>query len=150
MKYLINFLIFASLLLYSCGNNSTTNNNNTGGETVLFSLDSLSIYSPSTSLDTIIFISNSSNVKISFDCLTNADSINGFSSFSVLASYIDTNNVYHEYLDTLNNNISFLNNSFQFFISTNNPYGLNFNIQCIRNNTNIYFIKLKNIKVLKL
>lgn len=147
MKYFITFIFAAAVIFYSCGDDNTTNNSGTGGETVIFSMDSLVVITPVSVSDTTIYINNINRVRISFDCLTNADSINGFSSYIILASYIDSNNVYHEYLDTTYNRISSLNNTFNFYINTPNPYGLNIKAQCFRNNANIYFIKLKNIKI---
>ena len=45
MKYLIIFLVICFTYLYGCGNDSTTNSGGPGnGETVIFSMDSLSIY----------------------------------------------------------------------------------------------------------
>ncbi len=147
MKYLISFLIFASILLYSCGNDNTTNNSNSGGETVLFSLDSLSIYLNSSvqTLDTNFMILNSPNLKITFNCNTNSDSVNSLAFYRIFA--IDTNSVI---IDSVNNNISSLTGNHQISFTGSNNYSLTISLQINRLNTDPFYIKLKDIKVLKI
>ncbi|MBN8585134.1 MAG: hypothetical protein J0M37_08560 [Ignavibacteria bacterium] len=148
MKFLIICFTVSFIYLFGCGSDSTTNNGNTGnGETVIFSMDSLSIYLNSSIVinDTLFDILNSPSIKIDFNCQTNADSVNSFALFRIIAG--DSNIVYK---DTSNNNISSLNNNHTIYISASNTFTLSILIQLNRTNNLQYFMKLKNIKVIKI
>lgn len=143
MKFLIICITFCFIYLFGCGSDSTTNNGNNGsGETVIFSMDSLSITLSTIFgiIDSNLVINNAPKIKITFDCSTNADSVNSFALFQIKA--YDSLNTFK---DTLNNKISFLNNEHIFNINGNNFYLLKFYIQ-INGNTP-YYIRLKNIKI---
>lgn len=145
MKFLIICFTACFIYLFGCGNDSTTNNGNTGnGETVIFSMDSLSITLNTNFriIDSNIIIYNAPNIKITFDCSTNADSVNSFTQFRISA--LDSNNFY---LDTTNNWISTLNNMHSISFQASNSFNLKFYIQ-INGNT-LYYIRLKNVKIFK-
>lgn len=146
MKFLIICFTICFIYLFGCGSDSTTNNGNTGnGETVIFSMDSLSITLNTNFgiIDSNIVINNAPNIKITFDCSTNADSVNSFTLFQIKA--YDSLNTYK---DTLNNNISFLNNNHVVYVNGSNYFVLKFFIQI--NGNSPYFIRLKNIKIFKI
>ncbi len=149
MKYILyTFTIFSLIYLYSCGNDTTTNTGNgNGNETVIFSMDSLSINLNTTFSfnDTDITINNAPNVKITFNCSTNADSVNSYSLYRIIAG--DSSAVYK---DTLNNIIGTLNSDQTILINATTTYNLKIFIQISRNNLSSYFIRLKNIKIIKL
>ncbi len=148
MNYLFTFFALLTIYIYGCGDDSITNNGNNGnGETVIFSLDSLSIYLTSSvgSIDTNLVIIDASNIKITFNCSTNADSVNSISFFRIFAQ--DSSNVY---IDTTNDNVSTLNGNHIITANGSTNYFLNILIQINRNNLNPYFIKLKDIKIIKL
>lgn len=140
------------LYLFSCGNDSTTNTGNgNGGETVIFSMDSLALYIPimGFSRDTNIMFSNLQKSNISFNCITNTDSINSFASFKVYA-LDDTIASANTIIDTLVNNLVGLNSNYSTnFITNTNFAFLKITLQCLRNDTNSYYIKLNHIKVTK-
>ena len=139
------FSAFFSLYLFSCGNDTTTNNNNSGnGETVILSLDSLSIALNTIFgiIDSNFVINNAPNIKITFNCSTNADSINSYALFRINA--VDSTN---EYIDTTNENISLLNNDHTILVHGSNHYILKFYLQISGNSP--YYIRLKNVKVIK-
>ncbi|MEO8514504.1 MAG: hypothetical protein ABI543_13165 [Ignavibacteria bacterium] len=147
MKYLLLISSLFVICLYGCGNDTTNNSNSTGGETVIFSMDSLSINLTSSIevKDTLFYVSNAPNIKISFNCTTNADSINGFASYQIVAG--DSNMVY---LDSVNSNNSLLNGDHFININASSYFALTILIQLSRDNANPYFLRLRNIKVFKL
>lgn len=147
MKYFITFIFAAAVIFYSCGDDNTTNNSGTGGETVLFSMDSLSIYLTSNlaSKDTNIVLNNVVNYKISFNCTTNVDSINTFAFYRITVS--DSSNIF---LDSLNNNHSFLNNNHNFVINNVNNSNVLLYIQISRGNSTPGYLKIYNFKIIKL
>ncbi len=147
MKYLLTLFALFAIYIYGCGNDSTTNNGNNGnGETVIFSMDSLSIYLTSNieAIDTNFVITDASNIKITFNCSTNADSISTFALYRIIA--FDSSNFF---IDSLNNHISKLNSSHSISTTGSNNYNLKILIQASRGNTTPCFIKLHNIKILK-
>lgn len=147
MKYLLTLFALFTIFIYSCGNDSTTNTNNNGnGETVIFSMDSLSINLNSSIQvnDTLIYLTDASTIKITFNCETNADSVNGFALYRIVAG--DSNGVFK---DTSSGNVSTLNNQHVINIIASNYYALSILIQLSRNNSFPYFIRLKNIKVFR-
>lgn len=146
MKYFITFIFAAGVIFYSCGDDNTTNNSGTGGETVIFSMDSLSIYLTSNleAKDTNIVINNSQNIKLTFNCTTNADSISTLAMYRVIA--FDSTNFF---IDTLNNHHSSLNNLHTINIVGSNLFFLKLYIQMSRGDTTNGFIKLSNIKIVK-
>jgi len=148
MKYLIIFLVICFTYLYGCGNDSTTNSGGPGnGETVIFSMDSLSIYLNSSiqANDSDIVITNAPNIKITFNCSTNADSISTLALYRIVVG--DSNNVYK---DTTNDKISKLNSNQEIIINGSNSLNLKIYIQMSSGNSTPGYIKLSNIKVNKL
>ena len=146
MKFLIICFSVCFIYLFGCGNDSSTNNGNTGnGETVIFSMDSLSITLNTNFgiIDSNIVVNNAPNIKINFDCSTNADSVNSFALYRINA--VDSLN---EYIDTTNDVISSLNNSHLIYISGSSKFILKFYLQ-ISGNTP-YYLRLKNIKIIRL
>jgi len=146
MKYLLICLVVCFTYLYGCGNDSTTNSGGPpNGETVILSLDSLSI-TLSTNfgiIDSNFVINNAPNIKITFNCSTNADSVNSFALFQIKA--FDSLNTY---MDTLNNANSSLNNNHTIFFSAANYFLTKFFIQI--NGNAPYYIRLRDIKVIKI
>jgi len=148
MKYLIIFLVICFTYLCGCGNDSTTNSGGPGnGETVIFSMDSLSIYLNSSIQvnDTLFNLLDAPSIKVTFNCLTNADSINSLALFRIVAG--DSIGVFK---DTTNNIISSLNNEHIIYITATQNYALTILIQLSRLNSEAYFIKLNNIRVFKI
>ena len=148
MKNLLyTFTLISVIYLFGCGNDTTTNTGTGNGETVIFSMDSLTINLSSNSAvnDTNILITDAINIKISFNCSTNADSINSLGFYKITA--IDSAGIY---LDTTNNYNSLLNNDHIITVHGSLSYYLNIFIQINRINSNPYFIRLKNIKITKL
>jgi len=148
MKYLITLFALFTIYIYGCGDDNTTNTNNNGnGESVIYSLDSLSIYLTSSvgSVDTNLVVINASNIRVTFNCSTNTDSVNSISFYRIFAQ--DSSNVY---IDTTNNYISALNGNHAITVNGSTNFFLNILIQINRNDLNPYFIKLKDIKVIKL
>ncbi|HMQ79168.1 MAG TPA: hypothetical protein PKE39_09755 [Ignavibacteria bacterium] len=146
MKYLITLFALFTIYIYGCGDDNTTNTNNNGnGETVIFSMDSLSITLNTILgiIDSNLVINNAPNIRITFSCSTNADSVNSYALYRVSAA--DSNQIYS---DSTNNVISSLNNNHTLTINASLNYILKFYVQ-INGNTP-YFIRLKNIKVMKL
>lgn len=137
------FLLFFILQIAGCGNDSAVNNNG-GSGTLLFSLDSLVLNVPENGFanDTTIMLTNEPNIKITFDCATNADSINSFALYRIV-SFIDTN----YFIDTVNRVLSQLNRAHAIYISGSDFYYCSLVIQLIRNDSFPYFIKLKNVRV---
>jgi len=147
MKYLLTLFALFTIFIYGCGDDNTTNTNNNGnGETVIFSLDSLSINLNSSIQvnDTLFYLTDASTIKITFNCETNADSVNGFALYRIVAG--DSNGVFK---DTSSSNISTLNSQHVINIIASNYYALSILIQLSRNNSFPYFIRLKNIKVFR-
>lgn len=147
MKYIIALFTLSTIYIYGCGNDSTTNTNNNGnGETVIFSMDSLSINLNSSIQvnDTLFYLTDASTIKITFNCETNADSINGFALYRIVAG--DSSGVFK---DTSSSNISTLNNQHVINIVASNYYALSILIQLSRNNSFPYFMRLKNVKVFR-
>ncbi len=146
MKYLLyTFALFSIIFLFSCSNDTTTNTGNgNGNETVIYSIDSLSITLNTMFgiIDSNFTINNAPNLKVTFNCSTNADSVNSFALFRISAG--DSSIIYK---DTLNDNISELNNDFVIVIHGSSNYILNFYLQV--NGFSPYFIRLRNIKVIK-
>jgi hypothetical protein len=140
----ISLLLFVIILQFAaCGNDSTVNNN-VGSGTLLFSLDSLVLNVPENGFanDTTILLTNEPNIKITFDCATNADSINSFALYRIV-SFVDTN----YFIDTVNRVLSQLNRAHAIYISGSDFYYCSLIIQLIRNDSLPYFIKLKNVRV---
>lgn len=147
MKFLIICFTVSFIYLFGCGNDSTTNNGNTGnGETVIFSMDSLSIYLNSNLVakDTNIRINDANNIKMKFQSLTNADSISTLALFRITA--FDSTNFF---IDTLNNHHSLLNSQHTIIVNGSNQYDLKILIQMSRGDTTSGYIKLKDIKISK-
>jgi len=147
MKYLLIFLVICFTYLYGCGNDSTTNSGGPGnGETVIFSMDSLSIYLNSNLVakDTNIRIENVNNVKVKFQSTTNADSISTLALYRIIA--FDNSNFY---IDSLNNHHSQLNSYHTIVINGSNSFDLKILIQMSRGDTTSGFIKLSDIKIIK-
>lgn len=147
MKYLLTLFALFTIFIYSCGNDSTTNTNNNGnGETVIYSLDSLSIYLTNNieARDTNFVITYAPNVKVTFNCSTNADSISTFALYRIIA--FDSTNFF---IDSVNNHISKLNTNHSISMNGSNNYNLKILIQASRGNTTPCFIKLSNIKIIK-
>lgn len=147
MKYVITFFALFTIYIYGCGDDNTTNTNNNGnGETVIFSMDSLSIYLTSNieAKDTNIVITNAPNVKVTFNCSTNADSISTFALYRIIA--FDSTNFF---IDSVNNHISKLNTNHSISTTGSNNYNLKILIQASRGNATPCFIKLSNIKIIK-
>lgn len=147
MKYLLLISSLFIIYLYGCGDDNTTNNGNgTGGETVIFSMDSLTINLTTSvsTVDTILTINNSPNIKITFICSTNADSISSFAFYRFIA--FDSSNFF---IDTLNNYNSQLNNNHFILINGSNNYNLKILIQMSRSNSIPSFIKLRDIKIIR-
>lgn len=138
-----SFVIF---LFISCGSENVTNQNPGTGEEVIFSMDSFAINLENflTVKDTNILITNAPNVKITFKCSTNADSLNSYAQFRV--SVTDSNSVY---LDTVNNHISSLNRNFIFQSNASNHSIVRFFLQASRTNSNSYFLSLTEIKIIR-
>jgi len=146
MKYLITLFALFTIYIYGCGDDNTTNTNNNGnGESVIFSMDSLSITLNTIFgiIDSNLVINNAPNIKITFSCSTNADSVNSYALYRVSAA--DSNEIYS---DSTNNVISSLNNNHSLTINASLIYILKFYVQI--NGNSPYFIRLKNIKVVKL
>lgn len=145
MKYIITFIFAAAVIFYSCGDDKTTNNSGTGGETVLLSLDSLSITLNTMFgiIDSNFIINNAPNIKITFNCSTNADSVNSFALYRINA--VDSVN---EYVDSICNYTSYLNNDHIIFVNAVNYYILKFYVQI--NGGIPYYIRLKNIRITKI
>jgi len=146
MKYLLTLFALFTIFIYGCGDDNTTNTNNNGnGETVIFSLDSLSITLNTNFgiIDSNLVINNAPNIKITFNCSTNADSVNSYALYRVSAA--DSNQVY---IDSANNIISSLNNNHLLNFNASSSFILKFFVQ-INGNTP-YFIRLKNIRIVKL
>lgn len=146
MKYLITFFALFAIYIYGCGNDTTTNNGNNGnGETVIYSLDSLSITLNTIFgiIDSNLVINNAPNIKITFSCSTNADSVNSFVQYRISA--LDSNNFF---LDTTNNWISTMNNDHVILIQGSNNFYLNFYLQISGNAP--YFIRLRNVKIVRI
>ncbi|HRF67392.1 MAG TPA: hypothetical protein PK850_15695 [Ignavibacteria bacterium] len=145
MKYLLICLVVCFTYLYGCGNDSTNNSGGPpNGETVILSLDSLSI-TLSTNfgiIDSNFVINNAPNIKITFNCSTNADSVNSFALYRINA--VDSLN---EYIDTTNDVISSLNSSQIINVTGSSSYILKFYLQINSNSPN--FIRLRNIKVFR-
>lgn len=145
MKYVITLFALLTIYIYGCGNDSTTNTGNNGnGETVIYSLDSLSITLNTVFgiIDSNLVINNAPNIKITFNCSTNADSVNSYALFQIKA--FDSLNTY---LDTLDNVISSLNNTHTIVFTATNYFILRFFVQI--NGNSPYFIRLKNVRVIK-
>lgn len=145
MKYLLTLFALFTIFIYGCGNDSTTNTNNNGnGETVIYSLDSLSINlnTSSATNDIDIITSNTPNIKITFNCSTNVDSVNSSAFYRITAG--DSNSIY---IDTLDNNISSLNANHVININASLYFSVKIFIQANRINSIPYFIRLKNIKM---
>lgn len=145
MKYLLALFTLFAIYIYGCGNDSTTNTNNNGnGETVIYSLDSLSITLNTVFgiIDSNLVINNAPSIKITFNCSTNADSVNSFTLYQIKA--YDSLNTY---IDTLNNAISSLNNTHTITFTATNYFLLRFYVQI--NGNSPYYIRLKNIRVIK-
>lgn len=143
-KAIINLNILSLLFLFACGDNPVNNNMGSNENTIFFQ-DSLSIVTPPFSKDTNITVS-AKNIKITFTAETNADSINGWSLFKVTS--LDTNNL--TILDTTYNRISSLNNNFEFSLNSPNTKFITLYIQCLRNPPYVFFMRLKNIKIISL
>jgi hypothetical protein len=138
------FVIAAAAALIGCGTDEITGGNGNPHETVLFAMDSLAIITPPFTKDTAVSIP-ASKVKITFTAQTNADSINGFSLFKISA--VDTANI--TVFDTTYNRISTMNNNFEFTISAPGSFALNLYIQCLRTPPHVFFMRLKNIRVIQ-
>lgn len=147
MKNLLyTFTLISVIYLFGCGNDTTTNTGTgNGGETVIYSIDSLSITLNTIFgiIDSNFTITNSPNLKITFNCSTNADSVNSYALFRISAA--DSLNIYK---DSTHDVISTLNNDFTILVNGSNNYILNFFVQI--NGYAPYFIRLKNIKVTKI
>ena len=146
MRYLLTLFALFTIYIYGCGDDNTTNTNNYGnGETVIYSLDSLSITLNTIFgiIDSNLVINNAPNIKITFSCSTNADSVNSYALYRVSAA--DSNEIYS---DSTNNVISSLNNNHSLTINASLNYILKFYVQI--NGNSPYCIRLKNIKVVKL
>lgn len=145
MKYFVTFIFVFSVIFYSCSDDNTSNNSGTGGEVVLISLDSLSITLTTMFgiIDSNFIINNAPNIKITFNCSTNADSVNSFAQYRIIIQ--DSNSVL---VDTTNNWISLLNNAFSLNVNASNFYFFKFYLQISGNSP--YFIRLKNVRVVKL
>ena len=140
-------LILASFMLvlfFACGSDTATNQTPGTGEEVIFSMDSFAINLEYTLTvkDTNIVLSDAPNVKINFNCSTNADSVNSFVHFRL--SVADSSSVF---LDTINNHISKLNNTFVFQSIASGLSIVRFYIQASRVNNEPCFITLTNIKI---
>lgn len=148
MKYVITLFAVLAIYIYGCSNDSTTNTGNNGnGETVIFSMDSMSVYLTGSvgSIDTNLLIIEASNIKISFNCSTNADSVNSISFYRVFAQ--DSSTVY---IDTTYDHVSTLNGNHAIVVAGSANFFLNILIQINRNNLDPFFIKLEDIKIFKL
>jgi len=134
------------VLFFACGSDTATNQTPSPGEEVIFSMDSFAIYLENTlaSKDTNIIISNAPNVGIYFNCFTNADSVNSLVHFRL--SVADSSSVF---LDTINNHISKLNNTFIFHSIASDYSIVRLYIQGSSFNNVPCFIKLMNIKITK-
>ena len=136
-------LVVCFTYLYGCGNDSTTNSGGPpNGETVILSLDSLSITLSTIFgiIDSNFVINNAPNIKITFNCSTNADSVNSFALYRISAA--DSNTIYK---DTTNDVISSLNHAQTIIINASNVYILKFYLQVNGNST--YFLRLRNLRV---
>lgn len=145
MKYLLTLFALFTIYIYGCGNDTTTNTGNNGnGETVIYSLDSLSFTLNTIFgiIDSNLVINNAPNIKITFNCSTNADSVNSYALYRINA--VDSTN---EYLDTTNGVISQLNNNHLIIINGSNSFILKFYTQI--NGNSPFYLRLKNIKVIK-
>jgi len=144
-------IVVAIALIAGCGDSDTPTGGNppvVSGDSLLFSLDSFGIVTPPFTKDTSIVISNTAKIKIIFTAETNADSINGWSLFTVTA--IDTILNQTVYDSTYNHTLN-MNNAFDLRINNiMNATAITFRIQCLRNAPHIFFMKLKNIKVFKI
>jgi hypothetical protein len=131
----------------------TNNNGGNGSGTLIFSLDSLSLWLPqfsNTTADTTINIVDIPIAQIQFDLNTMVDSLISTSSFNLNASFIDSMSVIHTYLDTTRSFFAPTIEHKTFDIRNNGePYGLTVFIQLHRNDSSVCFISLKNIKVFK-
>lgn len=146
MNYLFTFFALLTIYIYGCGDDSITNNGNNGnGETVIFSLDSLSITLNTNIgiIDSELVVINSPNIKILFNCSTNSDSINSFALYQIRA--MDSSGVYK---DTTNNYVSTLNNNHTILINASNSFFLNIFLQV--NGNSPYFLRLRNIRIIKI
>lgn len=94
-------------------------------------------------IDTSIKI-NFPNIKLTFDCSTNVDSINSNAFYRVSA--IDSVSVY---IDTLNNSISSLNRLQQIYIHGSDNFQLVIHLQATQFLNLSTFVRMKNIRALK-
>lgn len=146
MKYLLALFTLSAIYIYGCGNDSTTNTNNNGnGETVIYSLDSLSITLNTNIgiLDSELVVNNSPSIKIVFNCSTNSDSVNSFALYQIRA--MDSSGVYK---DTTNNYVSTLNNNHTILINASNSFFLNIFLQV--NGNSPYYLRLRNIRIIRI
>lgn len=137
--------------LIGCGDDINGNNGNgnpPASEQLIYFQDSLVLVTPPFANDTDIFVNNVENIKITFTGETNADSVNGWSLFSI--DIIDiTNNVV--VYDTTYNRTLHMNNNFDFRVyGITGNIGVNIRIQCLRNPPHVFFMKLRNIKIYKI
>jgi hypothetical protein len=146
MKYLLTLFALFTIYICGCGNDSTTNSSNNGnGETVIYSLDSLSITLNTNVgiIDSELVVTNCPNIKIVFNCSTNSDSVLSFALYQIRA--MDSSGIYK---DTINNHISTLNNDHTILVNGSNNYFLNLFLQV--NGNSPYFLRLRNIRVIKI
>lgn len=137
---------FILVLLFACGSDTATNQTPGTGEEVIFSMDSFAINltGGTIAIDTSIEI-NVPNIKLTFDCSTNADSISSTCFYRISA--IDSTSIY---IDTINNSISYLNKSQQLKISGSLDYQLVLHTQITQTSNLPVYIRMKNIKAIKM
>lgn len=135
------------ILFISCGNDTVTNNDPVPGEEVIFSMDSFAINLDNalTVKDTNIVITNAPNIKITFKCSTNADSVNSYAQFRVSVS--DSSSVY---LDSINNHISSLNSNYSLRSIASNQSLVRLYLQASRTNIDPCYLSLTEIRITKL
>lgn len=152
--YVLIAFAFTCAAFIGCGSDEITgsNGNSPASEQLIYSLDSFSTFRPNglLSKDTMFIMQNAPSSKITFDCETNADSINAGAMFKITSEFIDTNNVIITYIDTLVNTQSLMNNRFTFFINGGASYPITIYIQLINVNQFQCYLRLKNIKIYKL
>ena len=135
------------VLFFACGSDTATNQTPGTGEEVIFSMDSFAINLENTltAKDTNIVLSDAPNVKINFNCSTNADSVNSFAFFRLISG--DSS---HLFLDSTISQVSLLNRDYSFVLSGSKNFSLNVVIQANRISNVSCFIKLSNLRIYKL
>lgn len=137
---------FILVLLFACGSDTVTNQTPGSGEEVIFSMDSFAINltSGTIAIDTSIEI-NVPNIKLTFDCSTNADSISSIGYLRITS--IDS---IASYIDTVSNTIESLNRTHKYYINGSMHFFTLLYLQLTQSSTLQTFLKLRNIRITKI